>query len=162
MGYEIGSLLSLVVSVFARSVGLDRERAFYPTVLIVIASYYVLFAVMGGTTHALIIESIGMTAFLLAAVAGFKFNQWILVAALVGHGVFDFFHAGIITNAGVPAWWPSFCLAYDACAGGCLAWFLWRAKTTSVTATVVRVDRVTTRPLQRMQRTKPRRRNQSS
>jgi hypothetical protein len=27
-----------------------------PTVLIVIASYYVLFAVMGGTTHALIVE----------------------------------------------------------------------------------------------------------
>lgn len=47
MGTGIGSLLSLVVSVFARSVGLDRDRAFYPTVLIVTASYYVLFAVMG-------------------------------------------------------------------------------------------------------------------
>ena len=41
MGYGIGSLLSVVVSVFARSVGLDRDRAFYPTVLIVVASYYV-------------------------------------------------------------------------------------------------------------------------
>jgi len=86
MGFAIGSLLSLVVSVFARSVGLDRDRAFYPTVLIVIASYYVLFAVMGGTVHSLIIESTLMAAFLLAAVAGFKFNQWIVVAALVGHG----------------------------------------------------------------------------
>jgi hypothetical protein len=130
MGYGIGSLLSLVVSLFARVVGFDRDRAFYPTVLIVIASYYVLFAVMGGTPRALIIESIGMTSFLLAAVAGFKFNQWIVVAALVGHGVFDFFHAGIITNAGVPEWWPSFCLAYDVCAGGYLAWLLWRARTT--------------------------------
>jgi hypothetical protein len=128
MGYGIGSLLSLVVSVFARSVGLDRDRAFYPTVLIVIASYYVLFAVMGGTVHSLIIESIMMTAFLLAAVAGFKFNQWIVVAALVGHGIFDFFHAGIVTNAGVPEWWPPFCLAYDVCAGGCLAWLLTRPK----------------------------------
>jgi len=117
MGYGIGSLLSLAVSVFARSVGLDRDRAFYPTVLIVIASYYVLFAVMGGTAQALIIESIAMTAFLVAAVIGFKSNLWIVVVALVGHGVFDFFHAGITTNAGVPAWWPSFCLAYDVCAG---------------------------------------------
>ncbi len=129
MGFAIGSLLSFVVSVFARSVGLDRDRAFYPTVLIVIASYYVLFAVMGGTVHSLMIESTLMAAFLLAAVAGFKFNQWIVVAALVGHGVFDFFHANIVINAGVPEWWPPFCLAYDVCAGGCLAWLLWRAKT---------------------------------
>ena len=48
MGYAIGIVLALCVSVFARVVGLDRDRAFYPTVLVVIASYYVLFAVMGG------------------------------------------------------------------------------------------------------------------
>src|SRR6266436_6075625 len=83
MGYGIGSLLSLVVSVFARSVGFDRDRAFYPTVLIVIASYYVLFAVMGGSTHALLTESIVMTAFLIAAVTGFKSSRWIVVVALV-------------------------------------------------------------------------------
>ena len=39
MGYGIGSLLSVVVAVFARSVGLDRDRAFYTTVVIVVASY---------------------------------------------------------------------------------------------------------------------------
>jgi hypothetical protein len=128
MGYGIGNVLSIVVSLFARLTGLDRDRAFYPKALIVIASYYVLFAVMGGTAHALIIESIVMTAFLLAA-AGFKVNLWIVVAALVGHGVFDFFHADIITNAGVPAWWPPFCLAYDVCAGGSLACLFWLAKT---------------------------------
>lgn len=130
MGYGIGSVLSLGVSVFARSVGLDRDRAFYPTVLIVVAAYYVLFAVMGGTTQSLIIESLGMAAFLLAAVAGFKFNQWIVVAGLVGHGVFDFFHAGIVTNAGVPEWWPSFCMAYDVFAGVCLALLLMHSKGT--------------------------------
>jgi hypothetical protein len=131
MGYGIGSLLSVVVSVFARSVGLDRDRAFYPTVLIVVASYYDLFAVMGGTTHALIIESSVMTAFLIVAFAGFKRNLWMVVAALVGHGVFDFFHTGIVTNAGVPKWWPSFCMAYDVGAGGCLAWLLMRDKITA-------------------------------
>jgi len=130
MGYGIGSLLSLVVSVFARSVGLDRDRAFYPTVLIVVALYYVLFAVMGGTVVTLMIESGVMTVFLLVAVAGFKFNLWIVVAGLVGHGVFDYFHAGIVTNAGMPEWWPAFCSAYDVCAGGCLAWLLMRSKLT--------------------------------
>ena len=131
MGYGIGSLLALVIFLFARAVGLDRDRAFYPTVMIVIASYYVLFAVMGGTTRALIIETGVMTAFLLVAVAGFKLNLWMVVAALVGHGVFDFFHAGIVTNAGVPEWWPAFCLAYDVCAGAGLAWLLVRSKLTA-------------------------------
>ena len=36
-------------------------RAFYPTLLVVIASYYVLFVVMGGSIHALLVESAGMT-----------------------------------------------------------------------------------------------------
>ena len=44
MPYVVGIVLSLGVALFARRVGFDRDRAFYPTVLIVIASYYVLFA----------------------------------------------------------------------------------------------------------------------
>lgn len=131
MGYEIGSLLAVAVSVFARVTGLDRDRAFYPTVAIVVASYYVLFAVMGGGGSTLWIELGAMMVFLAAAVAGFRFNLWIAAAALVGHGVFDFFHAGLVTNGGVPVWWPPFCLSYDVVAGACLAWLLWRGKLTA-------------------------------
>jgi hypothetical protein len=47
MEYLIGVILTLAVVVFAAVVGFDRDGAFYPTVLIVIASYYALFAVMG-------------------------------------------------------------------------------------------------------------------
>lgn len=126
MGYAIGGLLALAVSLFARFVGLDRDRAFYPTVLIVVGSYYVLFAVMGGTATALAIELIFLAAFLLAAVVGFKFNLWIAAAGLAGHGVLDFFHASLVSNDGVPVWWPPFCLSYDVIAGGCLAFLLWR------------------------------------
>jgi len=100
-------------------------------VAIVVAHYYVLFAVMGGTTHALLIELGVMTAFLVVAVAGFKCNLWLAAAALVGHGVFDIFHAGLVTNAGVPEYWPAFCLSYDVGAGGILAWLLMRAKITA-------------------------------
>lgn len=131
MGYGIGILLSVVVSVFARLAGLDRDRAFYPTVVIVVAHYYVLFAVMGGTTHALLIELGLMAAFLVVALAGFKRNLWLAAAALVGHGVFDIFHAGLVTNAGVPEYWPAFCMSYDVGAGGILALLLMRAKITA-------------------------------
>jgi hydrogenase-4 membrane subunit HyfE len=49
MPYVVGIVLSIGVAVLARSVGFDRDRAFYPTVMIVIASYYVLFAAMSGS-----------------------------------------------------------------------------------------------------------------
>src|SRR4029077_8339538 len=120
--YVVGVVLSLVVAVFARFSGFDRDRAFYATAVVVVASYYVLFAVMGGSVHALLVESLVMTAFAAAAVLGFKSSTWIVVAALAGHGVLDGFHGLVIDNAGVPAYWPAFCGAYDVGAAGWLAW----------------------------------------
>jgi len=105
---------SLAVAGFAAVIGFDRERAFYPTVLIVIATYYVLFAAMGASRRTLIIEIVVAGGFLLVAALGFRKNLWFVVAALVGHGVFDFVHHLFIDNPGVPHWWPGFCLAFDA------------------------------------------------
>jgi hypothetical protein len=124
MPYVIGIVLSAGVAVFARYVGFDRDRAFYPTVMIVIAAYYVLFAVMSGSVQTVVIESVVMTLFAAAAVAGFKSSAWIVVAALAGHGVFDALHGYVIENTGVPAWWPAWCLAYDVAAAAGLAWLL--------------------------------------
>jgi len=121
MGYAIGIVLALLVSRFARWTRLDRDKAFYATMAIVVASYYVLFAVMGGSTHVLIVESIVMTVFVVVAVIGFKFNPWLVVACLAGHGVFDAFHDLIVENPGVPEWWPAFCLAFDVGAAALLA-----------------------------------------
>jgi hypothetical protein len=124
MPYVMGIVLSAGVAVFARYAGFDRDRAFYPTVVIVVASYYVLFAAMSGSVQAVVIESVVMTLFVAAAVAGFKWSAWIVVAALAGHGVFDAVHGDLIENAGVPAWWPAWCLAYDVGAAAGLAWLL--------------------------------------
>ena len=126
MPYVIGIVLSIVVAVFARYVGFDRDRAFYPTVMIVIAAYYVLFAVMSGSVQTVVIESVVMTLFAAAAVAGFKSSTCIVVVALAGHGVFDAVHGYVIENAGVPSWWPAWCLSYDVGAAFCLAWLLRR------------------------------------
>ena len=128
MPYVIGIVLSIGVAFFARSAGFDRDRAFYPTVLIVIASYYVLFAAMISSIETVLLESIVMTLFVIAAVAGFKRSPWIIVGALAAHGVQDAVHGHIVANAGVPAWWPAWCLAYDVGAAGALAWLLIRAK----------------------------------
>jgi hypothetical protein len=117
MEYLIGVLLSAAVAGFAMAVGFDRERAFYPTVLIVVASYYVLFAAEEASTRTLVIEIAVASGFLLLAMVGYKKSFWVVPVALVAHGVFDFFHHRLILNPGVPRWWPGFCLAFDVVLG---------------------------------------------
>jgi hypothetical protein len=105
----------------AALIGFDRERSFYSTVLIVVATYYVLFAVMGATRRTLMLEIAIATGFILFSLIGFKGNLWLVAAALVGHGIFDFIRPSLITNPGVPQWWPGFCMAFDVIFGGWLA-----------------------------------------
>ena len=92
--------------------------------VIVVALYYVLFAAMSGSVQTVLLESIAMIGFTIAAVIGFKSRAWIVVGALAGHGVFDFVHGEILENSGVPVWWPAFCCAYDLGAAAGLAWLL--------------------------------------
>lgn len=124
MALLVGAGLAFAVGLMATISGLERDRAFYPTVAIVVASYYSLFAVIGASTRAIVVESLVAGVFLAAAIFGFRSSLWVVVIALGGHGVFDLGHGAIITNAGVPSWWPAFCSAYDVIAAGYLAWRL--------------------------------------
>ena len=127
MEYLTGVLLALGISTGATAIGFDRERAFYSVVLMVVASYYALFAVMGGSVRALLVESLPIGLFLLVAAVGFKKNMWFVAIGLIAHGVFDFLHGHFISNPGVPTWWPGFCMAYDVTAGAYLAYRLKRS-----------------------------------
>ncbi len=116
MEYLVGIALALFSCSGAKWLGLDRDRAFYPTVVIVIASYYVLFATLAADHGVLAIEVAIAAAFSALAVIGFKRSLWLVVAALFMHGVLDWYHPALVHNAGVPATWPGFCLAFDAAA----------------------------------------------
>jgi hypothetical protein len=120
----VGFVLALGVGGMCTLCGLDRDRALYPAVMIVIALYYVLFALIGGSTQVLIVESAVAIGFVGLALVGFRFTLWLVAVALAAHGVFDWVHPHIYANRGVPAWWPSFCIAYDAVAAAYLAWLL--------------------------------------
>lgn len=126
MEYLIGFVIALAVFALGRFAGFDRDRAFYSTITIVVAHYYALFALAGGSMAALSSELWPMAAFVVAAVVGFRRNMLIVAVALAAHGVFDIFHGRLITNPGVPAWWPGFCMTYDFVAPFGLAWILWR------------------------------------
>ena len=121
MEYAIGIAAATAVGLFGTVIGFDKERSFYPVVLIVIATLYLLFAVQAGSTGALVAEAIPALVFVATAALGFRKTPWLVVAGLALHGVFDFFHHTVIANPGVPVWWPGWCLAYDVVAAAYLA-----------------------------------------
>ena len=123
MSYLVGAGLALGTGIFSSVSGLGRDRAFFPAVLVVIASYYDLFAVISGS-GALGMELAATAAFILAAVIGFRTNLWIVAVALAVHGLFDLGRGELIDNSGVPHWWPAFCLGFDIVAGAYLALLL--------------------------------------
>lgn len=124
MPWLIGAVLALAAGLFGTATGLDRERGFYVTIMIVIAFLYSLFALMGAGPATLGAELLQGTFFVVMAVAGFRGSLWLVVAALAGHGIMDLFHGRVIANAGVPAFWPAFCSTYDVVAAGYLAWLI--------------------------------------
>jgi hypothetical protein len=134
MAYVIGIVLALGAAVFATALRLDRDRAFYPTVLIVIALLYVLFATMSGSGRAIVVESFIAVGFITAATLGFKRSLWLVVAGLAAHGIQDFFHLRLVDNPGVPVFWPAFCSAYDVVAASYLSWQLARDRVLRTTA----------------------------
>lgn len=124
MEFAVGIGLAFGVAIFGAVGGFDRDRAFYATVLVVVASYYDLFAVIGEHQSALGPETVGLTAFASLSIVGFRTNLWIVAFALAGHGMFDFVHGQFIENSGVPTWWPAFCGSFDVAAAVFLAWRL--------------------------------------
>jgi hypothetical protein len=126
MEYVIGLSLALAVIGATRLAGIERGRNFYPLMLVVVASYYVLFAAMLGSGRAVLMECAVAAVFMAIAVIGFRTSLWFVAVALVGHGLFDAVHHLLIANAGVPAWWPGFCGTFDVVAGGVLAMLLHR------------------------------------
>lgn len=124
MEIAIGALLALGACGLGIVAGFERDRAFYPVMLIVIASYYDLFAVIGGDRGVLCVEIAISLGFAALAVLGFRVNLWLAVAGLLGHAGLDFFHGHEVTNPGLPGWWPMFCATFDAIAGLYLLWAL--------------------------------------
>ena len=128
MGRDLGDLLGadegIVLETRQHWFVVVRQIVVRLLILIVIAVLYDLYAVLGGSTGALLAELLPTAAFIGVAVLGFRTSLWWVVAGLIGHGVYDILHPTIFVNPGVPAWWPAFCLAYDVAAGGFLAWRL--------------------------------------
>lgn len=128
MEYLVGVVLGLIIGIGTTGIRMHRDRALYPAMLIVIAAYYDLFAVMAGATSALLAEIAAGLVFLGLAVAGFRLTLWLTAAGIVGHGIFDFVHDYIIYDPGVPGFWMGFCSTIDIVLGLYLAFLLWKGR----------------------------------
>lgn len=112
----VGIILALLFCGAAAWLGMDRERVFYPAVVMAVASCYLAFAVVDGRSKVMLSEVAIAAVFIAGAVVGFKVSPWIAVVALGGHGVMDGFHHLLVHNAGVPRGWPGFCGSFDVTA----------------------------------------------
>lgn len=117
MPVVVGVLLAVGIAALAKFTRFDEDRSFYSTVLVIIASYYVLFAVLDGSGHALVWELVIAVAFSTVAIIGALFLPTLVGAGIMAHGLFDLVHHAIIENSGVPTWWPSFCGSIDVVLG---------------------------------------------
>lgn len=112
-----GVLLAVRIALLTKFTRFDEDRSFYSTVLIIIASYYVLFAVVGGSGHALVWELAIAVAFSTVAILGALHAPVLVGTGIIAHGLFDLVHDVLIENSGVPTWWPSFCGSIDVLLG---------------------------------------------
>ncbi len=121
MEYLVGITLAVFFCTAATALGLDRERAFYPAVVMAVASYYLAFAVADGRGEVMLAEAAIAAVFVVSAVAGFKLDPRIAVFALGAHGAMDVVHHLLVDNSGVPQVWPGFCASFDLAAAGFVA-----------------------------------------
>ncbi|MFT3743619.1 MAG: hypothetical protein QM785_04915 [Pyrinomonadaceae bacterium] len=117
MEYLVGIVSAVVLAVFARFSGFEKDRSFYPTVLIVIGFLYVLFGSIDGRMSVVLTEIVFALVFSSIAVFGYSKSCRLVGIGIAAHGVFDFVHALFIEDAGVPIWWPGFCGSIDIVLG---------------------------------------------
>lgn len=81
-------------------------------VLGVVAGIYVGFALQDGRARMLAVEAAVALLFVAAALAGLWVSAWLIPAAYLAHGLWDFAHHRHVTTA-MPRWYVPLCAVYD-------------------------------------------------
>lgn len=111
----MGFCVAMFIAVAGKLTRFDQDKSFYPVVLMVIASYYVLFAVMAN--ESIVIELIVAICFAVFALLGVKKAPIMIGIGLILHGLYDIVHIYIYSISVAPNWWPEFCASVDITLG---------------------------------------------
>ncbi len=120
----IGAAVGVLAVVLARFI--RGERWFYSLGLITLPSLYAAFALRAGEPAVSLKEMAYGLPYVVAGLA-FVLLSVRRSAVVVGafwllHGLYDLLHGQLITNSGVPEWYPIWCFAVDAVIGSYLLW----------------------------------------
>jgi hypothetical protein len=120
----IGAAVGVLTIVSARLI--RGERWLYSVGLLTLPSLYAFFALQAGEQAVGVKEMIYGIPFVVGGLV-FAFVSVRQSAVVVGalwllHGMYDLVHSQLITNSGVPGWYPVFCFVVDAVVGLYLLW----------------------------------------
>jgi hypothetical protein len=120
----IGAAVGVLTIVTARLI--RGERWLYSLGLLSLPSIYAFFAIQAGEPAVGVKEMIYGVPYVVAGLV-FAFVSVRQSAVVVGifwllHGLYDLVHGQLITNTGVPGWYPIFCFVVDVVIGAYLLW----------------------------------------
>ena len=120
----IGVAVGVLTIVLARII--RGQRWLYSLGLLTLPSLYAFFALQAGEQAVGLKEMIYGLPFvvvgLVLAFVSVRQSAVVVGAFWILHGLYDLMHSQIITNAGVPAWYPVFCFSVDVVIGAYLLW----------------------------------------
>ena len=120
----VGATIGVLTILLARFI--RGERWLYSLGLLTLHGLYAFFALQAGEQAVAVREMIYGIPYVVAGIA-FAFVSVRQSAVVVGvlwllHGLFDLVHGRLITNTGVPGWYPIWCFMVDAVIGSYLLW----------------------------------------
>ena len=120
----LGAAVGVLTILLARSI--RGEGWLYSIGLLLLPSLYALFALQAGE-HAVGVKEMlyglpFLAAGLLFALVSLRQSAIVVAAFWMLHGLYDLMHARLITNPGVPGWYPVWCCSVDVVIGAYLLW----------------------------------------
>lgn len=120
----IGAAVGVLTILIAKLI--RGQRWLFALGLVTLPSLYASFALHAGEPAVGAKEMIYGIPFLVAGLAftfaGFRYSAIVVGVMWILHGLYDLIHSHLITNAGVPDWYPVWCCAVDVVVGGYLLW----------------------------------------
>ena len=120
----IGVAVGVLTIVLARII--RGQHWMYSIGLLTLPSLYAFFALGAGEQAVAVKEMIYGIPFVLGglvfAIVSVRHSAVVVGALWILHGLYDLTHSRLITNAGVPDWYPVWCFSVDVVIGAYLLW----------------------------------------
>lgn len=120
----IGAAVGVLTILLARVI--RGQHWVYSIGLLTLPSLYAFFALWGGEPTVAANEMIYGIPFvvggLVFAIVSVRHSAIVVGALWILHGLYDLTHSQLITNAGVPDWYPVWCFSVDVVIGAYLLW----------------------------------------